>query len=269
MNRRDIAQRALKAIEEGNYTNSAGKRVEIAKAMEAAKAGSFIVWADSPLEPPFPATNRPDLQIYPATTLEAAHRQARQGERKIAVLNFASAKNPGGGFLNGSQAQEESIARSSGMYACLERCMEFYHFHRRQADLFYSDSLIWSPGVPVIFDDAGAPLDESHLVDIITMPAVNAGAVRKNNPERADQIEAAMHRRIGRLMDFCATRDIEVLILGAWGCGVFGNDPAMIARLFKEVIGDRPWPFRQIDFAIHDPRPGQPAAEYFAAILKS
>ena len=85
-------------------------------------------------------------EVTNETSLSAARRMGPDA----ACLVFASAKNPGGGFLSGAQAQEESIARSSALYPCQTAAGEFYSFHRRQGDLRYSDRVIYSPHVPVI-----------------------------------------------------------------------------------------------------------------------
>ncbi|XSG76826.1 TIGR02452 family protein [Herpetosiphon llansteffanensis] len=266
--RKSIAQRTLDCLSAGGYFNQADQWVSIAEVHHAAEQASTIVWPDTVLAAINNARQQPSINIYAATTLEAAQRAAQAGQR-VGILNFASAKNPGGGFLGGSQAQEESIARSSGLYPCLTKCSEFYRYHKQQNDLLYSDALIWSPQVPVVCDDAGNWLDQAYLVDVITMAAVNAGAIRQNRTGQSAEIEPAMRQRMQRLLAFCANQPIERLILGAWGCGVFGNDPALIARLFKEVIGQQSWPFSQIDFAIYDPSPSQANVGLFAKIVQA
>ncbi len=263
-----IAQRTLDCLREGGYFNQADQWVSIAAEQQAAEQDSTIIWPDTALAATHNAGQQPSIKVYAATTLEAARTHAQTGQR-VALLNFASAKNPGGGFLGGSQAQEESIARSSGLYPCLTGCGEFYRYHKQQNNLLYSDALIWSPQVPVVCDDAGNWLEHPYLVDVITMAAVNAGAIRQNHTGQSAEVEPTMLQRIQRLLQFCATQPIERLILGAWGCGVFGNDPALIARLFKTVIGQHAWPFEQIDFAIYDPSPRQANVALFAKILQA
>lgn len=264
--RKIIAQRTLDALAEGGYVNVAGQAVDIRAAQHAAEQASTIIWPDAVLAAARNTSQQPSISVYAATTLAAAQSHAQTGQR-VAILNFASAKNPGGGFLGGSQAQEESIARSSGLYPCLTRCSEFYRFHKQQNDLCYSDALIWSPQVPVLCDDAGNWLEQPYLVDVVTMAAVNAGAIRQNRTGQSSEVEPAMRQRMQRLLAFCASQPIERLILGAWGCGVFGNDPAMIAKLFKAVIGQQAWPFAQIDFAIYDPSPRRATVALFADIF--
>ncbi len=156
---------------------------------------------------------------------------------RVCCLNFASAKNPGGGFLGGSQAQEEALARASALYPCINQCQEYYEFHRKvRTNGLYSDHMIFSPLVPVFRDDHDRLLDEPWLTSIITSPAVNAGALQKNNPELAKQVEPAMRERIRKVLKLAASFGETHLILGAWGCGVFRNDPNVVAALFDEEL---------------------------------
>src|SRR5207253_843688 len=99
------------------------------------------------------------------TTLASARRLVAAGQRP-AALNFASAKHPGGGFLNGALAQEESLARSSALYACLVG-NPMYTFHQAQSDALYTDYAIYSPDVPVFRGDDGALLPEPYLCSFI------------------------------------------------------------------------------------------------------
>ena len=117
------------------------------------------------------------VEVTPETTLAAARRLVElENVARPLVLNFASAKSPGGGFLGGSRAQEESLARSSALYAALETGQEYYDQNRRCGSALYTDYAILSPDVPVFRDDGGAPLDRPYKVSFLTMPAVNVGA---------------------------------------------------------------------------------------------
>ena len=94
------------------------------------------------------------IRVVNSSTLSAAQQlHAAHGPERIALLNFASARNPGGGFLSGSQAQEESLARASGLYASLSRMTDYYGANRRSKSAPYTDHLIYSPRVPVLRDE--------------------------------------------------------------------------------------------------------------------
>ncbi len=154
---------------------------------------------------------------------------------RTAALNFASAKNPGGGFLNGAIAQEESLARSSALYACLKG-NSMYDLHRANRDAMYTDYVIHSPDVPVFREDDGTLLASPYLCSFITCPAVNAKVVLERNPGAGRAIREAMRGRIVKVLSVAAHHEHEGLVLGAWGCGVFGNEPRMIAELFHSAL---------------------------------
>ena len=175
----------------------------------------------------------------------------------MALLNFASARNPGGGFLSGSQAQDESLARASGLYASISRMTEYYEANRRQRSALYTDHMIDSPRVPVFRDDADRLIDEPWCVSMITAPAANAGAVRSNEPENGPLIAEVMGRRIAYVLALAAHQGHDGLVLGAWGCGVFANDPGEVASLFADqLLGDGHYAgaFSEIIFAVLDRR---------------
>ncbi len=178
----------------------------------------------------------------------------RFGPDKVAALNFASAKNPGGGFLSGSQAQEESLARASALYACLLPHSTYYDTNRK-ANLLYTDHMIVSPQVPVFRDDQDNLIDEPWKVTIITSPAPNAGAVAKNDPVLVPSVETTLRRRAEQILSAAVLFDQTALVLGAWGCGVFKNDPKVVAQIFGEMLlGDGAFAkaFEHVAFAVLD-----------------
>jgi uncharacterized protein (TIGR02452 family) len=159
--------------------------------------------------------------------------------------------------LGGSQAQEESLARSSGLYPCLTQFAELYTYNSQPTSTaLYSDHLIYSPGVPVLRLDDGQWRPQPLLLDIITAPAVNAGALARNAPHLLPQLVPTMRQRLRLVLAAAARHGAEALVLGAWGCGVFANDPAQIAELCAEALAEPAirGRFRRIDFAIFDPK---------------
>jgi uncharacterized protein (TIGR02452 family) len=259
-----MARETVEIVARGFYETGL-KRVDIADAVASAIRGTELIRADDPLPPPLASHDAPRVEVTAETTLSAARRLAITGARVIA-LNFASAKNPGGGFLGGSQAQEESLARSSALYACLEPQREFYEHNRALHSALYSDRILFSPDVPVFRDDAGRLLDEPYLVSFITAPAVNAGAVHDNRPEEVRQIRPTMARRLDRVLAIAASKPCDALILGAWGCGVFRNKPADVVELFHKALGPR-GAFRErfplVVYAVYDQSPTQATRETF------
>lgn len=272
--RQQLARETLVAIEKGQYDGPTGL-VDFAAAQRAAIAGSRLYRpadaADLLRDLTWPAGPLADVRVYGATTLEAAAQLAAEYGR-VGVLNFASARNPGGGFLGGSQAQEESLARSSGLYPCLTQFADMYaHNSLPTSTGLYSDHLIYSPGVPVLRSDEGLWLPRPLLLDIITAPAVNAGALARNTPHLLPQLMPTMRQRLRLVLAAAARHGVEALVLGAWGCGVFANDPAQVAQLFAEALAEPAirGRFRRIDFAIFDPKPPHSVLQLFKQALNS
>lgn len=212
-------------------------------------------------------------QVANETTLAGARRLASSARfSQVAVLNFASAVNPGGGFLSGSQAQEESLARSSALHASLLRAPDYYEFHRQQSSFLYSDRMILSPNCPVFRDDDGVLLPEPYLVTFITSPAPNAGALAQNQPADLSRVPDTLQRRASKLLALAAHVGADALVLGAWGCGVFRNDPATVAGTFRRLLKDGgPFEnrFRTIRFSVLDSAPVTTTFEAFVQAFGS
>ncbi len=194
----------------------------------------------------------PPIEITGETSLEAARRLGGAGGR-VGVLNFASAKNPGGGFLAGARAQEESLCRASALYATLLAQPRYYEANRASHDLHYTDHAIHSPDVPVIRGDGGELLEAPFPVSFITMPAPNRGAMREPDD---GAIRRTFLRRIAAVLAIAARHGHDTLVLGAWGCGAFRNDPAVVAGAFRAVLDEAALaaPFQRIVFAIFEAR---------------
>lgn len=237
-------------VEAGGYESDEGW-VDLRGAVEEAVVSTREYPPDEPL--PREATGDRDtrFEVTGESTLRAGRRLWSEGERP-AALNFASAKHPGGGFLGGSRAQEESLARSSALFACL-RGREMYRFHNERRDPMYSHWIIWSPDVPVFRDDDGTLLPEPWPCTFITCPAVNAGVVLRRDPSRRVEVRDTMRERCARVLGAAATNGHRTLVLGAWGCGVFGNDTGEVAETFRLALtGPFRGAFERVVFAIVD-----------------
>lgn len=229
---RGIAHETQEIVAAGRYRAPDGHEVSVAAEIEAARAGTRMYGPEPVRTPPFPATDT-FFEVTGESSLEAARRIGG----RVAVLNFASARNPGGGYLNGAQAQEEALCRASALYTCQLRAREFYDHHRADRDPFYSDRVIHSPAVPVFRDDRGRLLDSAHLVGFLTAAAPNAGVVRRTAPERAAELPGALASRAEQVLSVAVAEGCRRLVLGAWGCGVFQNDPAQVAGAFRTLLG--------------------------------
>lgn len=265
--RKALAADTMRVLERQHYMTPGGKIVDLAEPMRAClDATRFYEPADleAMLQQVLAAPAKhagTTLEVSGETSLEAAARLSKESSgSRIGVLNYASAKNAGGGFLNGAQAQEESLTRSSALYPSLLLCPEFYAFHRAQKTCVYSDRMILSPGCPVFRDDSGTLLEEPHLVDFLTSPAPNAGAIKRNEPQNEPQIVPALRERGAKVLALAAHHGCEVLVLGAWGCGVFANDPEAVAEMFAgELLPGARFHgrFERVAFAVLDKSPNQ------------
>ncbi|MGX1885096.1 TIGR02452 family protein [Streptomyces sp. NPDC055287] len=228
---RGIAKETEEIVRAGRYAAPGGRGVPIGEALAAALAGTRVYGPDPVVV--VPDTDRTTaFEVTAESSLQAARRLNGARPGPVVVLNFASARNPGGGYLNGAQAQEEALCRASALYATLLRAPGFYAHHRADRSPFYSDRVIHSPGVPVFRDDRGALLAAPYTVGFLTSPAPNAGVIRSREPGEAHRIPAALVARAGRVLETAAACGYRRLVLGAWGCGVFMNDPAAVAGAF-------------------------------------
>lgn len=188
--------------------------------------------------------------------------------QRVAVLNFASAVSPGGGVLKGSTAQEECLCRISTLFPCLVAPglkEAFYEPHFRARDARHNDDCIYTPGVVVFKTDTAAPEnlpdDDWYTVDVITCAAPNLRLLPGNemNPEAGrsfagmpDETLHALHvRRLRRILDLAAAGGAEVVILGAFGCGAFLNDPHVVADAMAQVTREYLHMFRTIEYAVY------------------
>ena len=239
--RKYIAEDTLKILEQGYFQTTNGKTISIKEA-QATAVENTLIYTPEMSDDLLVNRNKQSLakatiiEVHSETTLNATRRLIAEGYKEVICLNFASAKNPGGGFLGGSQAQEESIARSTGLYNCQMKAWDYYEVNRKTKTCIYTDHIIYSPNVPIIKDEAGTNLDTLALASIITAPAVNFGVVKRREPQRIPEVEAIMKRRIAKVLAIALEHGHRAIVLGAWGCGVFQNDPKDIAPWFKEVI---------------------------------
>ncbi|NEW06401.1 TIGR02452 family protein [Paenibacillus sp. SYP-B3998] len=273
-----MAKETLEILESGFYMNSFGKRNRIEQEVRESIAGSILyspemlpkLKKDAKTLIKYDQGIVPNIKVTDETTLGAARRLVtEEGFEDTICLNFASAKNPGGGFLGGSQAQEESLARSSALYPCIAQKNEMYNYNRGRKTCLYSDYMIYSPQVPVFREDRGNLLDSPYRVSMITAPAVNAGVVKEREPENVANIRKVMLDRIRYILAVSAMHGHKAIILGAFGCGVFRNDPKDIATIFKQVLIEESYSalFEKIVFAIFDKSENKHTKNAFSSII--
>ena len=254
--RKHIAEETLRIIREGRYKTVDDAVVHVLPQIEFATDNTRLLRPGDFLEMSLPCAKatRTTIEVVNETTFAGARALLDSGADEVCSLNFASAKNPGGGFLGGSQAQEEALCRASSLYDCLLTAQAYYDFHRSGGTTLYSDHMIYSPRVPVFRDDCDRLVSNPWCTSVVTSPAVNAGALKKSHPELANQIVPAMENRIEKVLRLAAFEGHRHIVLGAWGCGVFRNDPGEIAQLFRNVLRSPAYRnrFERIRFSVLD-----------------
>lgn len=147
-----------------------------------------------------------------------------------ALLNFASYRHAGGGFVTGAWAQEEAICHDSTLYNVLSNFTGYYIENERDLNRsLYTDRAIFSPNI--VFERG----ERTAKCSVITCAAPNFSSA-KNHGVTERENENALARRVDFVISIAEEQGCDTVILGAWGCGVFGQDPAVVARLFKERL---------------------------------
>lgn len=251
--RQQLAEETVAICNKGTYINVKGNSIRIASDIETCVQYTQLFTPDYHPTIPHPQEKAATMEVVNETTLQCAQRLVAQGFKKVGVLNFASAKNAGGGFLRGSQAQEESLARSSALYPSLQQWPAFYDYHRnKNHSLLYSNHVIYSPACPVFRNDEGELLEQPYLVDFMTSAAPNRGAILTNEKKSLTKIGAVLDDRAEFVLRIAAEQHCNALVLGAWGCGVFANLPEQVAAAFSRALLDQKLvkQFEHISFAI-------------------
>ena len=210
-----------------------------------------------PIELPQPHIHeQPSVIVSGKRTAEAA---SGYSGKHIALLNFASAWNPGGGVVSGSSAQEESLCRISTLYLALQgnpASAPFYDYHHSIESYDYSDAALLTPDVLFFKSDETIPemLEERDWIsaDVITSAAPNlhTESWTSMTKQRQEEIREIFLSRIDRILSIAALTKADVLILGAFGCGAFHNPPDVVAECFKEVMPSYLGYFETIEFAV-------------------
>ncbi|ASK31212.1 TIGR02452 family protein [Chryseobacterium sp. T16E-39] len=256
MTNKGMAKDTLEILAKKYYISPEREKVDLNFKIESCKKGTVLFSSEelSTLAEDLENKNnfKTQIEVWNCSSLKAILQLAQEeNQGRLMCLNFASAKNPGGGFISGAEAQEESLARTSALYVSQLEAENFYKTHRGMKSCFYTDSMIYSPNIPVFRKDKGELLEQPVLCNFITSAAVNAGVVKRQEPEKANQILPAMDVRMDKMFALALNKGNETLILGAWGCGVFRNDPKDIAGLFRKHLQEKyKNKFKRIVFAV-------------------
>ena len=248
---RTTAKETRKVIKQGFYEKD-GKKINLI----GEKFYSAIAISPAESEDLVKKVSIPDdgisakISVVDVDTFEAC----RHGDEKFLAMNFANAKHPGGGFLSGANAQEEALCRESTLFDSLSsvEAQKMYDYNQTHNKHLYSDYMIISPNVCIFRDIKDQFLDVPALTSVITVPAPNRNGAAQRVPQ--EMIDTAMKSRLKKMFAVSSYYGYKHLVLGAWGCGAFGNDPRTVAEYFRELLFDEGYRylFDTIIFAIFD-----------------
>lgn len=246
------AKDILNIVKAGKYSDTNGKEylvqndikfaIENTKFISEYEAGVF----------PLKLNKDPDGPTFSVTdesTVAAIRRLSKTSSGSVLALNFASPKNPGGGFLRGAVAQEEDLCRSSCLYSVLAPQKKFYEYHQFVGSAG-TGNLLYSPNV-VFFKDENQVNVEPYYASIITCAAPNISS--QPEAKESEVIKQILKDRIRAVLRTANNFGHTHLVLGAWGAGVFGNSPTLVAELFEqELLWTFQCCFESVTFAVLD-----------------
>jgi uncharacterized protein (TIGR02452 family) len=198
-----------------------------------------------------------NIIITPERTLEAVQKYyiSKDKKRKTGVLNFASAKKPGGGVWTGASSQEESLCRASTLYPCLitEFLKDNYYSYHIKKKSDNTNRIIYIPDILVFKSDNNVfseMLNEKdwYNIDVITCSAHNQRAYKVEY----EKLKEINYYKIKAIIECAVENNVDNLILGAYGCGAFGNDPQLVSEAFRKILIDEEYYkyFENVHFAI-------------------
>lgn len=246
----------------GTYVAASGEHVDIRTAVQKCKAGTLSIppLRDLTRHPQNPLIDQTLVSVVNTTT-QAATRVLREHGHSVLALNFANGTNPGGWFLDGGRTQEEALCRDSLLYGTLVG-HEMYEVHKTMPYEDASDWCIVSRDVPFIRDENSDLVAYPWVCDVVTC------AAPISSPYRDAYCRELFRKRIHRLLEVAASLGYTGLVLGAWGCGMFGNDPASTAKVFRELLeGEFLGCFGEVVFAVTDWSPERKFLGPFANAL--
>ncbi len=241
-NRAEQARKHTKEMEEKYYAN-------IAKSIKNTKIYDTDYKFYKPVEEKDTTITVEDLD-----TVSAIIKYGQCG--KVATLNFSSYKNPGGMFFNGSKAQEECLCHESYLYNVLSSLVdEFYAWNNKHKNkALYLNRGLYSPDILFIRGRDGEGFNDAdcykQYCDVITCAAPNKSTAQKYQSISDAKNTEVLRDRIRFVLDIAKSNNVDTLILGAYGCGVFGQDPTEVASIFKEYLYTTYKCFDRVVFAI-------------------
>jgi uncharacterized protein (TIGR02452 family) len=245
-----IAKKTIQIIESGKYWTDSGRLVFI---------DDYINDGSCPreLNRPIVYTEEyewqdPTYDVFNKTTLQCLKDLVSEGSKPLG-LNFASGNLVGGGFMTGAVAQEESLCRASSLYRDLssDDAEEYYKLNEQAHSGLFTDVMIYSPTITCFRDDEHNLLEEPFDVSILTAAAPIFWKLTEEEKEIVPQV---FDKRIRKILAIANMHGHKNIVLGAWGCGAYGNDPVLVAGIFKKILVDERYGklFDRVVFGVYD-----------------
>ena len=187
----------------------------------------------------------PEISITDCDTVSEIIKHEYNANNLVCALNFASFTEPGGGFLNGAMAQEEALCHASNLYESISKEIDFYDYNSKHKNNgAYLNRAIFSREVTFIVNN------KQYKCDVLTCACPNLRPVKVYGAKQTFNNSEILKSRIKFILDVAEEECVNTLILGAWGCGVFMQDPSEVASIFKELLQDKYYQFDKVIFAI-------------------
>lgn len=253
MNRYEERSRKLQSIFQDTMRGTQDN-VQLAEATAVMAANTKVYLEELSIDNCAIKNEKINISVVEDTTFSCASKIVGQG--KIAVLNFANPVHPGGGVVRGAIAQEESLCRSSNLYAGLtspQMRENYYERNQKRSNKTGSDSIGYHPAVTVFKDDQLFPRMLSTMdwfqVDVITC----AAPIIEPWSGISELDLYRIHVKRGkRIIKAAVANNVDILILGAFGCGAFNNNPEIVATAYRDLLIEEDYArfFKQVVFAI-------------------
>lgn len=260
----------LQILEQGWYEKN-GRKVKLKlSAQEMHDIQVYLpddvkaICSDTGFQPPLTADGHCTHTCENMDSYALARKRAAETDARILVLNLASPVHPGGGVRKGASAQEEDLCRKSSLLLSLESrtARKYYDYNQSLHSFMGSDALMLTPAVEIIKDENGELLDDTVIVSVLTCAAPNVSYGKEGL--REDAYRELVCGRITNMLKCAAFFGCRHLVLGAWGCGAYGNDASVISELFSRALRELDFNgchendlFSRIDFAVLDRTPAQ------------
>ena len=261
MNNIEILQETLQILDTGKYKVN-GKEVKLQLSKERMEASHVLLPADvqdicgrelnrEPAAGPCRIDCVKQDSYVAAIEMTRERQNAGDQSKPVLVLNFANPVNIGGGVYKGARTQEEDLCRRSSLLRSLEtpHSLRYYSYNRKLHTHMGSDAMIFSPEVEIFRDECGELMDETVIVAVLTCAAPMITYSMEGMSE--SEYREMFYNRIVGMLKCAAYFGYEDLVLGAWGCGAFGNDAAIVSDLFYGALKELDWDALKVDDLFH------------------